>query len=84
MIYKFMSKYQKFPIFMVVDILDEVDGNVQRVIELVQDLIKSLDEIKNHEEKCFLRSQIVKLRQDVTKGFMYDHAERIQRRIVSI
>ena len=60
-----MSNVQKFPTFMVVDILDELDGNVQKVIELIQDLIKSLDEIENNEEKSFLRSQIVKLREDV-------------------
>ena len=48
-----MSNVQKFPTFMVVDILDELDGNVQKVIELIQDLIKSLDKIENNEEKNF-------------------------------
>ena len=65
MVYKFMSNVQKFPTFMVVDILDELDGNVQKVIELIQDLIKSLDEIENNEKKSFWRSQIIKLREDV-------------------
>ena len=62
---RFMSEVQKFPTFMVIDIVEELDENVQNVIEMIQDLIKSLDENKNKEEISFWISQIVKLREDV-------------------
>ena len=65
MINDFVSEVQVPPTGKVVDKLIKLDETLQNVIDLIQNLIKSLDKIKNKEEITFWNSQITKLEEDV-------------------
>ena len=49
----------------VINKLIKLDETLQDVIELIQNHIKSLDEIKIEEEITFWKSQVTKLKEDV-------------------
>ena len=70
MINDFVSEVKASPTGKVVDKLINLDDALEDVIELIHNLIGSLDEIKNKEEIIFWDSQITKLREDVD-----DHIE---------
>ena len=61
MINHFVSEVKAPPTEKVIEKLIKLDETLQIAIELIQNLIKSLDEMKNKEEKTFLNSQIMKL-----------------------
>ena len=60
-----MSEVKAPPTGKVIDKLIKLAKTLPMGIELIQNLIKSLDEMKNKEEITFWNSQIMKLEEDV-------------------
>ena len=67
MINNFVSEVKAPPTGKVIEKLIKLDETLEVVVDLIQNLAKSLDEIKNKEEITFWNSQITKLRKDVDK-----------------
>ena len=65
MINNFVSEVKAPPTEKVVDKLIKLDETLQNVIDLIRNLVKSLDKIKNKAEISFWNSQITKLKEDV-------------------
>ena len=61
----FVAEVKAPPTGIVIEKLIKLDETLQNVIDLIQNLIKSLDKIKNKEEITFWNSQIMKLEEDV-------------------
>ena len=61
----FIAEVKAPPTGIVIEKLIKLDETLQDVIELIQNHIKSLDEIKSKEEITFWNSQIMKLEEDV-------------------
>ena len=65
MVYDFITEVKDIPNGKVIYMIEKLDKDVQKVIKLIQDLIKGLDVIVNKEEITFWNSQMVKLRGEV-------------------
>ena len=61
----FVAEVKAPPTEIVIEKLIKLDETLQNGIDLIQNLIKSLDKIKNKEEITFWNSQITKLEEDV-------------------
>ena len=78
MINDFVSEVKAPPTGKVVDKLIKLDETLENVIELIHNLIKSLDKIKNKEEIAFWNTQVLKLEEDVDEHLKI-HVESFQK-----
>ena len=78
----FVSEVKAPPKGKVIEKLIKLDETLEVVVDLIQNLAESLDEIKNKEEIIFWNSQITKLRKDVDK-YIEIHVESFEKNSVN-
>ena len=57
LVYNFITEVEDLPTEKVIYVIEELDKTFQKMIKLIQDLIKIIDVIVNKDEKTFWNSQ---------------------------